>query len=65
MYINTWINTDTGEIIKNSPDRPAGEYIHPRYAPTRMLSRNRYIPYEGNSEWVKAANRAMAHNSRP
>lgn len=64
MYINTWINEETKEIIK-SETRPEGEYVYPRYAPSRMLKGNRYVPYEGNSEWVKAANKAMAHNSRP
>jgi len=58
MYTNKWFNDDTQEIIK-SATRPDGEFIFPMYAKTR-ISKNAYRPYAGNSEWVKAANRAMA-----
>jgi hypothetical protein len=63
-YANKWLNHDTNEIIV-SETRPDGEYIYPLYAKTRVNERKQtYIPYDGNSEWVKAANRAMASAAR-
>lgn len=63
-YTNKWLNHDTNEIIV-SETRPEGEYIFPMYAESRVNSRKHaYIPYDGNSEWVKAANRAMFNASR-
>lgn len=59
-YTNKWLNYDTNEIIV-SEIRPDGEYIYPLYAESRVnIRKNTYIPYDGNSEWVKAANKAMA-----
>lgn len=64
-YTNKYLNDVTNEIIV-SETRPEGEYIFPMYAATRVNSRkNTYVPYEGNSEWVKSANRAMFNASRP
>lgn len=63
---NIWTNID-GVVIAVSEDRPTPKTdaeledgCYPAYNPRRVRG-DRYEPYTGSSEWVQAANEAMAN----
>ena len=59
-FHNQWHN-DKGKTI-SSESRP-GEYWYPVINP-RRVSGSKYQPYQGNSEWVRAANKLLASHAR-
>ena len=58
--MNVWINEDGKTIKSNS--RPLGEW-YPHYAASRVHG-DRYMPYQGRSEWEQAANASMAEKAK-
>jgi hypothetical protein len=58
--MNKWI-LGNGKIVE-SVERPSGE-SYPLY-PTSRVCGDRYTPYNGNSEWERASNTAMAEQAR-
>lgn len=61
--INKWINCFGQVVVSEKRPRtvnlPPAEDFAPFYSPSRVRGAN-YTPYAGSSEWVKAANQAMA-----
>lgn len=59
---NIWVNFyDDTEIVK-SETRPAGDFI-PAIPKSRKNSQG-YTPYDGVTEWERAANKYMARHNR-
>lgn len=58
---NQWIN-ENGEVVK-SATRPEGKFS-PNVPISRYTGRNSYRPYDGITEWEKAANAEMAEETK-
>lgn len=63
---NVWVSFYGEEYVK-SETRPTakGEDFYVPAFPASRLTKNGYRYYEGNSEWERLANKAMAKASRP
>jgi len=59
--MNVWVNED-GKTVK-SDRRPSGGGWYPHY-PKSHVHGEKYTPYQGRSEWERAANQSMAEDAR-
>lgn len=55
--MNVWVNAETGQKVK-SESRPDGEYWFAAYPESRVRG-DKYTPYHGTGEWIRAANAEM------
>ena len=55
--VNIWIDAETGKKIKSATRPAEGEWFA-AYAQSRVRG-DHYTPYQGKSEWVRAANAGM------